>query len=107
MGDSYLSQVSVDENGNSLLSGSGIDDDEEEEEEGEEEDALASSMLEAGSEADGEQLTPNLKALERDDDKMHVTTSDDLRGSEKESIEDADAELISGMKGITLPEDMK
>jgi phosphatidate phosphatase LPIN len=96
MGDSYISRDSVDENGNSILSGSALDEEEED-------DALTSSMLEADEELAGEQLTPGLEALEGEDENTQVlSTSDENRGPNGEWIEDADAEIITGMKGIAL-----
>jgi phosphatidate phosphatase LPIN len=97
MGDSYISRDSVDENGNSILSGSALDEDEEED------DALTSSMLEADEEATGEQLTPGFGALEGEDENTQIlSTFDEKRDLNGERIEDVDAEIITGMKGIAL-----
>jgi phosphatidate phosphatase LPIN len=95
MGDSYISQASVDENGNSILSGSAVEDEEED-------DVLTSSMLEADDDVTDE-LTPALETLEGEDEKTQVLPAlDEKRGPGGERTEDADAEIITGMKGIAL-----
>jgi phosphatidate phosphatase LPIN len=96
MGDSYISQASVDENGNSILSGSAVDDEEED-------DPLASSLLEADDDAANEQLTPGLGTLEIEDEKTQILPAfDEQKDPNGERVEDADAEIITGMKGIML-----
>jgi len=95
MGDSYISQASVDENGNSILSGSAVDDEEED-------DALTSSMLEADDDV-ADDLTPGLEKPEDEDEKSQVLPSyNDERDPNGDRVEDEDAEIITGMKGIAL-----
>jgi phosphatidate phosphatase LPIN len=95
MEDSYISQASVDENGNSILSGSAVDDEEED-------DALTGSILEADDNT-ADDLTSELEKLEGEGEKTQVLSSfNEEICPNGQRVEDEDARIITGMKSIAL-----
>jgi phosphatidate phosphatase LPIN len=88
MGDSYISHGSVDDNGDSILSGS-VD-------EYEEDNALTSSMIEAGEQAAEDDLDL------ADQDSTQVLRDLDKSNGHVARKQDDDAAIITGMKTIAL-----
>jgi len=96
LGDSYISRDSIDENDDengldeSIMSGSVDDDD------------LTSSMLEAEEGDFEEGATPGLEMVLQDDDDTQVVDLSRLKSAESVERRDLDAEMITGMKGLSL-----
>ena len=95
MGDSYISRDSIDENGESILSGSALDEDEED-------DPLANSILEVDDDRLEQPLSSGSKNLESG--RQALPNANGKSMLVEKNTEDTDAEIISGMKGISLLE---